>query len=249
MATASEVEDAVAGIGRVNLDDVNDAAAGIDDVALDDANDAAAGIDDVALDDANDAAAGIDDVALDDANDGGEPRPGTSRCEENIKCQCDCKQCKRCKLKRCKTCPFINPERINTTTITGPTSASIQVRKHFTCETPKVVYCISCLLCHKFYIGQTGRKLKVGFQEHLNNIRCGERSSVSDHFNDVGSSNQAPVCEPLKHKKYIQEKNPDKLQEIISVCGLKIRSDPTLRENKKTQIIAKLGTKHPDGMN
>ena len=67
-----------------------------------------------------------------------------------------------CKRTRCKTCPFIS----NTVKISGP-NRSVKVTDHFTCIPTNVIYCITCTLCKKIYIGETGRRLADRFREHL----------------------------------------------------------------------------------
>ena len=52
--------------------------------------------------------------------------------------------------KRCNTCPFIH----NADKITGP-KRSIKITDRFTCTSPNVIYCITCTLCKKIYIGET----------------------------------------------------------------------------------------------
>ena len=58
----------------------------------------------------------------------------------------------KCARARCKTCPFIR----NVEKISGP-KRSIKITDHFTCTSANVIYCITCTLCKKLYIGETGR--------------------------------------------------------------------------------------------
>ena len=50
--------------------------------------------------------------------------------------------------------PFIR----NIEKISGP-KRSIKITDHFTCASANVTYCITCTLCKKLYIGETGRRL------------------------------------------------------------------------------------------
>ena len=68
----------------------------------------------------------------------------------------------KCARKRCNTCPFIH----NANKITGP-KRSIKITDRFTCTSPNVIYCITCTLCKKIYIGKTGRRLGDRFCVHL----------------------------------------------------------------------------------
>ena len=78
-----------------------------------------------------------------------------------------------CKQTRCKTCHFIS----NTVKISGP-NRSVKVTDHFTCISTNVIYCITCTLCKKIYIGETGRRLADRFGEHL---RDAEQNNLLNH--------------------------------------------------------------------
>ena len=65
-----------------------------------------------------------------------------------------------------KVCPFINSE----THIQGP-KGPYQVNDHFDCTTSNIIYCITCTLCNKLYIGESGRKLGDRFREHLLDVK------------------------------------------------------------------------------
>ena len=68
----------------------------------------------------------------------------------------------KCARARCKTCPFI----YNVKKLSGP-KRSIKITDHLTCTSANVIYCITCNLCKKLYIGETGRRLGDRFREHL----------------------------------------------------------------------------------
>ena len=55
---------------------------------------------------------------------------------------------------RCKTCLFI----CNVDKISG-SKRSIKITDHFTCTAANVIYCITCTLRKKLYIGETERRL------------------------------------------------------------------------------------------
>ena len=58
----------------------------------------------------------------------------------------------KCARTRCKTCPFI----YNVEKLSGP-KRSIEITDRFTCTSANVIYCITCTLCKKLYIGERGR--------------------------------------------------------------------------------------------
>ena len=91
-----------------------------------------------------------------------------------------------CSRKRCNTCSFINSK----THIQGP-KGSYQVNDHFDCTTSNIIYCITCTLCNKLYIGESGRKLGDGFREHLLDVKnkgSDLSKPVARHFNLPGHS-------------------------------------------------------------
>ena len=60
----------------------------------------------------------------------------------------------KCARSRCKTCPFVQ----NADKISGP-KRSVKITDRFTCTSANVIYCITCTLCKKLYIDETGRRL------------------------------------------------------------------------------------------
>ena len=86
-----------------------------------------------------------------------------------------------CSRKVCNTCLFINSK----THIRGP-NGSYQVNDHFDCTTSNIIYCITCTLCNKLYIGESGRKLGDRFREHLLDVKnkgSDLSKPVARHFN------------------------------------------------------------------
>ena len=130
-----------------------------------------------------------------------------------------------CKRTRCKTCPFIS----NTVNISGP-NRFVKVTDHFTCISSNVIYCITCTLCKKIYIGETGRRLADRFREHL---RDAERNNtdaskpVARHFN-----------------------LPNHSHHNMTICGLYLHHGNTeSRKNLEQKLIFQLGTLSPHGIN
>ena len=67
----------------------------------------------------------------------------------------------KCARSRCKTCPFVQ----NADKISG-TKRSVKITDRFTCTSANVIYCITCTLCKKLYIGETGRRLGDRCADH-----------------------------------------------------------------------------------
>ena len=87
----------------------------------------------------------------------------------------------KCARSRCNTCRFI----VNTSKISGP-KRSVKITDRFTCTSANVIYCITCTLCNKLYIGETGRRLGDRFREHLRDVEKNDKDAskpVARHFN------------------------------------------------------------------
>ena len=78
----------------------------------------------------------------------------------------------KCARARCKTCPFIcNVEKLS------GSKRSIKITENFTCASANVIYCITCTLCKKLYIGETGRQLGDRFREHLRDVEKDDKNA------------------------------------------------------------------------
>ena len=99
----------------------------------------------------------------------------------------------KCARKRCNTFPFIH----NADKITGP-KRSIKITDRFTCTSANVIYCITCTLCKKIYIGETGRRLGDRFREHLRDVERNDKDAtkpVARHCNlPYHSSQHMTIC-------------------------------------------------------
>ena len=130
----------------------------------------------------------------------------------------------KCARARCKTCPFI----YNVEKLSGP-KRSIKITDHFTCTSANVIYCITCTLCKKLYIGETGRRLGDRFREHLRDVEKDDKDAskpIARHFNLPNHS---------KH---------------MAVCGLSLHQGST--ESRKTleqRFIFQISTLNPHGIN
>ena len=131
----------------------------------------------------------------------------------------------KCARARCKTCPFI----CNVEKLSGP-KRSIKITDHFTCTSANVIYCITCTLCKKLYIGETSTLLGDRFREHLRDVEKDDKNAskpVARHFN-----------------------LPNHSMQHMTVCGLSLHQGNT--ESRKTleqKFIFQIGTLNPDGIN
>ena len=67
----------------------------------------------------------------------------------------------------CNTCPYV---LTSNTAKSSQTKETVDLRDTFNCNTSGIIYLTTCEKCKKQYIGQTGRKLRERFAEHLYNI-------------------------------------------------------------------------------
>ena len=113
--------------------------------------------------------------------------------------------------------------------LSGP-KRSIKITDHFTCTSSNVIYCITCTLCKKFYIGETGRRLGDRFREHLRDVEKDDKNASK------------PVAR--------QFKMPNHSKQHMIVCGLSLQQGST--ESRKTleqQFIFQIGTLNPHDIN
>ena len=71
----------------------------------------------------------------------------------------------KCARVRCRTCPFIS----NANKISGP-KRTVAITDHFSWISTNLIYCITCTLCKKIYIGKMGRRLGDRFCKHLRDV-------------------------------------------------------------------------------
>ena len=131
----------------------------------------------------------------------------------------------KCARLRCKTCLFI----VNTGKISGP-KRSVKITDRFTCTSANVIYCLTCTLCNKLYIGETARRLGDRFREHLRDVEKNDKDAskpVARHFNL-----------PNHSKKH------------MAICGLSLHLGTTeSRKNLEQKFIFQIGTLNPHGIN
>ena len=89
---------------------------------------------------------------------------------------------------------------------------------------------LTCTLCKKLYIGETGRRLGDRFREHLRDVEKDDKDAskpVARHFN-----------------------LPNHSKEHMSICGLSLHHGTTdSRKNLEQRFIFQIGTVNPHGIN
>jgi len=112
----------------------------------------------------------------------------------------------------------------------GP-KRSIKITDHFTCSSANVIYCITCTLCKKLYIGETGRRLCDRLREHLRDVEKDNKAAskrVARHFN-----------------------LPNHSKQHMTVCSLSLHLGSTAESRKtlKQRFIFQIGTLNPHSIN
>ncbi|XP_060137726.1 uncharacterized protein LOC132593050 isoform X8 [Zootoca vivipara] len=131
-----------------------------------------------------------------------------------------------CNEPRCQLCCHIHLDNI----ITGPNNIQHTISGLFNCSSSNIVYAIKCQQCPSaLYIGQTGQTLRQRINGHKSDIRNHKTEKpVGEHFNLPGHSIQ-----DLKAAVLLQENFRNRQE----------------REDAKLELITKLKTMEPPGMN
>ena len=150
-----------------------------------------------------------------------------------------------CKSKKCKLKPqFLARDRVVSSCtkriydcITPPSSVYID------CNSPNVIYLITCDKCGLQYVGETVRKLNERFNKHRQGIREPERYGtcriLSNHFNN-GS------CKGESYKVQILEKLEGNGR---TARGALDASQTSRRKERELYWMLKLRTVFPYGLN
>ena len=72
-----------------------------------------------------------------------------------------------CPTYNCRYCSHLNKTGSITSSTTG---RKYKCKHNVTCRSSNVIYCLTCKVCSKQYVGQTKRKLMRRLYEHLRNI-------------------------------------------------------------------------------
>ncbi len=131
----------------------------------------------------------------------------------------------KCARAQCKTCPFI----CNVEKLSGP-ERSIKITDHFSCTSANIIYCITCTLCQKFYIGETWKRLGDRLREHLRDVEKDDKNApkpVARHFN-----------------------LPNHSKQHMAVCGRSLHQGSTeSRKFLEQKFSFEIGTLNPPGIN
>ncbi|KAK7087139.1 hypothetical protein V1264_021228 [Littorina saxatilis] len=128
-----------------------------------------------------------------------------------------------CAKPNCKACPFLSAA----THVQGP-KGSFTVRRSFTCQNTNVIYALRCGACAMLYIGETYRTFETRLGEHLADIAHHRTDRpVAAHFCADGHS----------------------AANVQALCLWQGTGDDFERKRRESNLISRLGTLRPDGIN
>ena len=91
------------------------------------------------------------------------------------------------------------------------------------------IYCITCTLCNKLYIGETGRRLGDRFREHL-----------------VVEKNDKDASKPVTRHFNL----PNYSKKHMAICGLSLHlGTAESSKNLEQKFIFQIGILNPHGIN
>ena len=134
-----------------------------------------------------------------------------------------------CKKKECQYCNLLD--------CSGEIKhkdRTLHSKKHITCNSSNVIYCIECKKCNSRYVGQTKRKIKDRLREHIYGVKNQKDTDISYHFNTNGHSGKHDM------KVYILD---------FIYTHPESKRAKSLRNTIETNWIQRLNTQSPIGMN
>ena len=137
-----------------------------------------------------------------------------------------------CNNKNCRYCPLIE----HTGFIKSSSTNKVFRAKHtVTCQSHKIIYCITCKICNIQYVGLTKKRLMDRFRGHFYKILTNDKKNlVGRHFN-------LP-----KHHGYKDMKIT--ILSFITAPG-ETKQAKIMSRNFEVQWIYKLNTLIPQGLN
>jgi len=138
----------------------------------------------------------------------------------------------KCQTKKCNYCPLLDHSGTITSHIT---KRKYQAKKHISCKSHNLIYCITCSVCNKQYVGQTKNRLIDRFGPHFYNIKKKNlKDPIGRHFATKGHDGQ----------------NRIKIH-IVDFIHAPSNSKPgqALRDSQERKWIHRLQSLQPQGIN
>lgn len=142
---------------------------------------------------------------------------------------------RNCNVPQCKLHPYLEA----TNTIEYNEKQHI-ITENMSCDTTNIIYSIRCTLCNQRYIGHTKNTLRERFYAHKSTVIHNKNKVLAKHINSC-----------IRTYKY---SNKDILpMKITPLAQVPTQEDKEINTislvNKETELITKLKTTAPDGIN
>ena len=135
---------------------------------------------------------------------------------------------RKCNKPRCPACKHVIPGGYVQANIPQKT---VKTRAEVTCESTYVVYCISCKKCPSQYVGETKRKVKTRFSEHLRYAKQGDKKcATGEHFSQSDHSYEDMQLQILEQIKS-EDKSHLQTREDYWIGFMRTRTKPGLNTN------------------
>lgn len=133
-----------------------------------------------------------------------------------------------CRSARCLTCKFhaFDSNFFKSTAY----SRTFSIRQDLSCDSPNIIYLITCRKCHIQYVGETGRTFRERLTDHRSNVKNNKLTAIGIHFTGPDHS----------------------ILDIQAIAIEKVTDNPFCKISRKQREEFwqnKLGTKFPSGLN
>jgi len=90
----------------------------------------------------------------------------------------------KCITRKCRYCPKMD---LSGSIISHTTKRSYLTKQYASCKSNNLIYCMTCKVCNKQYVGQTKNTIIKRFSKHFDNIRLKKQDDpIGRHFSSPG---------------------------------------------------------------
>ena len=151
-------------------------------------------------------------------------------------------------IRQCNYCPVLD----HTGTITSTTTKrQYFTKKHISCRSNNLIYCITCKQCSLQYVGQTSNHIGERFKMHFQNIKTATETKLGTPARNPKSKPQKE--EPIGRHFSLDNHHgtSDIIIHVLDFISAPSKSPPALalRDNLERKWIHRLQTLAPRGLN
>ena len=134
-----------------------------------------------------------------------------------------------CKKENCTVCRNVKIEEITSSV----SLHTYMTPSNCTCQTINVVYCLTCSICQKQYVGETKRPFMVRYKEHMKDIQYNRKKPIVEHVLTHMENEATLIPQILEMVK----RNPN------------LEATTVYRRQRENHWIVSLRTMAPEGLN